>query len=184
MFERYTEKARRTIFFARYEASQWGDPMIRPEHLFLALMREDKQLLNKVLPSLQPSAALWEELGLKQTGAKLSTSIDLPLSEESKRVLAFGAEESERLGHSAIDTGHLVLALLREPGPARDLLIKRGLILEALRAKLNTPPGSAAAGNEEIVKALRSAFRTALGGRITPDLEPAVTYKARLEKEQ
>ena len=26
MFERYTEKARRVIFFARYEASQFGSP--------------------------------------------------------------------------------------------------------------------------------------------------------------
>jgi ATP-dependent Clp protease ATP-binding subunit ClpC len=28
MFERYTEKARRVIFFARYEASQLGSPYI------------------------------------------------------------------------------------------------------------------------------------------------------------
>ena len=29
MFERYTEKARRTIFFGRYEASQFGSPFVR-----------------------------------------------------------------------------------------------------------------------------------------------------------
>ena len=33
MFERYTEKARRVIFFARYEASQFGSPYIETEHL-------------------------------------------------------------------------------------------------------------------------------------------------------
>ena len=32
MFERYTEKARRVIFFARYEASQFGSPYIETEH--------------------------------------------------------------------------------------------------------------------------------------------------------
>jgi hypothetical protein len=32
MFERYTEGARRVIFFARYEASQYGSPTIEPEH--------------------------------------------------------------------------------------------------------------------------------------------------------
>ena len=37
MFERYTEKARRVIFFARYEASQFGSPCIETEHLLLAL---------------------------------------------------------------------------------------------------------------------------------------------------
>jgi hypothetical protein len=35
MFERYTEKARRTIFFARNEASQFGSPTIETEHLLL-----------------------------------------------------------------------------------------------------------------------------------------------------
>ena len=42
MFERYTEKARRVIFFARYEASQFGSPYIESEHLLLGLIREDK----------------------------------------------------------------------------------------------------------------------------------------------
>ena len=46
MFERYTEKARRVIFFARYEASQFGSPYIETEHLLLGLLREDKALPN------------------------------------------------------------------------------------------------------------------------------------------
>ncbi len=44
MFERYTEKARRTIFFARYEASLFGSPYIETEHLLLGLLREDKAI--------------------------------------------------------------------------------------------------------------------------------------------
>ena len=51
MFERYTEKARRVIFFARYEASQYGSPYIETEHLLLGLMREDKALANRFLRS-------------------------------------------------------------------------------------------------------------------------------------
>ena len=39
MFERYTEKARRVIFFARYEASQYGSTYIETEHLLLGLLR-------------------------------------------------------------------------------------------------------------------------------------------------
>jgi hypothetical protein len=50
MFERYTEKARRVIFFARYEASQFGAPAIEPEHLLLGLMREDKTLTGRFFP--------------------------------------------------------------------------------------------------------------------------------------
>ena len=44
MFERYTEKARRTIFFARYEASQFGSPRIEAEHLLLGLLHESPPL--------------------------------------------------------------------------------------------------------------------------------------------
>ncbi len=51
MFERYTEKARRVIFFARYEASQYGSPYIETEHLLLGLLREDKALANRFLRS-------------------------------------------------------------------------------------------------------------------------------------
>ena len=51
MFERYTEKARRVIFFARYEASQFGSPFIETEHLLLGLLREEEGLANLVLSS-------------------------------------------------------------------------------------------------------------------------------------
>jgi ATP-dependent Clp protease ATP-binding subunit ClpC len=48
MFERYTEKARRVIFFARYEASNYGGPYIESEHVLLALLREDDALANRL----------------------------------------------------------------------------------------------------------------------------------------
>ena len=49
MFERYTEKARRVIFFARYEASQFGSPYIETEHLLLGLLREEKSFAAEIL---------------------------------------------------------------------------------------------------------------------------------------
>ena len=49
MFERYTERARRVLFFARYEASQLGTRSITPEHLLLGLLREGKGLASRVL---------------------------------------------------------------------------------------------------------------------------------------
>ena len=52
MFERYTEKARRVIFFARYEASMFGSPCIEAEHLLLGLLREDPALASMALPSV------------------------------------------------------------------------------------------------------------------------------------
>ena len=51
MFERYTEKARRVIFVARYESRKFGSPYIETEHLLLGLLREDKALANRFLRS-------------------------------------------------------------------------------------------------------------------------------------
>ena len=115
MFERYTEKARRVIFFARYEASQFGSPCIETEHLLLGLLREDKALANRFLRSSASVESIRKQIEAHTTlREKVSTSVDLPLSHECKRVLAYGAEEAERLNHKHIGTEHLLLGLLRE----------------------------------------------------------------------
>ena len=68
---------------------------------------------------------------------KVSTSMDLPLSRECKRVLAYGAEESERLNHKHIGTDHLLLGLLRkEECFAAQLLRERGLTLDSVRGQV------------------------------------------------
>ena len=55
MFERYTETARRTIFFARYEASQFGSTVIGTEHLLLGMLREDRGLALRFLGDESPA---------------------------------------------------------------------------------------------------------------------------------
>jgi len=120
MFERYTEKARRVIFFARYEASQFGSPYIETEHLLLGLLREDKALTNRFLRSHASVESIRKQIEAHTTiREKVSTSVDLPLSNECKRVLAYAAEEAERLGHKHIGTEHLLLGLLRKRSALR-----------------------------------------------------------------
>jgi hypothetical protein len=132
VFERYTEAARRTIFFARYEASQLGSQYIEPEHLLLALFREDKVLKTKIpLTAIEKIRREIEDKGRRPHS--ISTSVDIPLNNESKRVLSYGAEESERLRQSFIDSGHLLLGLLRESQEMAELLRPHGITLEAYR---------------------------------------------------
>lgn len=144
MFERYTEKARRVIFFARYEASQYGSPYIETEHLLLGLLREDHPLARKVMgsggtpsePSLESIKRKISDRGM--LGKKFPTSVDLPLSNESKRVLAYAAEEAERLAHRHIGTEHLLLGLLSEKKSfAAQLLNEEGVTLEDTREKFS-----------------------------------------------
>ena len=138
MFERYTEKARRVIFFARYEASQFGSPYIETEHLLLGLLREDKALTNRFLRSHASVESIRKQIEQHTTiREKVSTSVDLPLSNECKRVLAYAAEEAERLSHKHIGTEHLLLGLLREEKCfAAEILQERGLRLPAIREEL------------------------------------------------
>lgn len=111
MFERYTEKARRTIFFARFEASHAGSPYIETEHLLLGLLRESAGVVRQHL-KIDPTE-LSNRLTKKHAGPKISTSVDLPLDSDSKLALANAAQESERLAHKMIGTEHLLLGLMQ-----------------------------------------------------------------------
>src|SRR5215467_10786406 len=141
MFERYTEKARRVIFFGRYEASQFGSSYIEPEHLLLGILREDKTLVSRLkLAAAGGIEAIRKEIERHTTvREKVSTSVDLPLSNEGKRMLAFAAEEAERLSHKHIDVGHLLLGMLREEKClGAELLRQRGVQLASARDLIRT----------------------------------------------
>src|SRR5258708_6358752 len=99
MFERYTERARQAIFFARYESSAAGCLHIEPRHVLLGALRADTALAKVagigagVIDSLR-----------KPCGPPCSQQRDLPLSDVSKRALAHGAEYAHKLNHQNIDT--------------------------------------------------------------------------------
>ncbi len=139
MFEKYTEKARRVIFFARYEASQFGSQYIETEHLLLGLIREDKALTNRFFPKANASIdSIRKEIeGRSTIRDKVSTSVELPFSDECKRALNAAADESERLAHKHIGTEHMLLGLLREEkSVAAEILRERGLRLSIIREEL------------------------------------------------
>jgi ATP-dependent Clp protease ATP-binding subunit ClpC len=111
MFERYNERARRAIFFARYEASEFGSPAIETEHLLLGLLRADQSLVERL--AALPASTAWIRKRIEARvpmREKIPTSVDLPLSEECMRVLLAAAETNDK----SIDTEHLLIALQRE----------------------------------------------------------------------
>src|SRR5262250_1372216 len=143
VFERYTEKARRVIFFARYEASQYGSPYIETEHLLLGLMREDKALANRFLRQQGSIESIRKEIEARITiRERISTSVEVPLSAECKRILNMAAEEAERLGVKHVGTEHLLLGILREEKCfGAEILMERGLRLSSLREELARTTG-------------------------------------------
>src|SRR4026209_280464 len=136
MFERYTERARRVLFFARYEASQLGSISIETEHLLLGLIREGKGLTSRIFARSHLSLEnIRKEIeGRTVFRDKVSTSVEIPFSAETKRVLQFAAEEADRLLHQAIGTEHLLLGILREErSAAASILMAHGMRLHAGR---------------------------------------------------
>ena len=185
MFERYTEKARRVIFFARYEASQFGSPYIETEHLLLGLLREDKALTNRFLRSHASIESIRKQIeGRTTIREKGSTSVDLPLSQECKRVLAYAAEEAEKLQHKHIGTEHLLLGLLREDKSfAAEILHDRGLRLTAIREELGRAQTEKATASRTKETSLLAEFsRDLTQAAAENQLDPLVGREAELER--
>jgi ATP-dependent Clp protease ATP-binding subunit ClpC len=183
MFERYTEKARRVIFFARYEASQFGSPHIESEHLLLGLLREDKALTNRFLGSARSMEPIRRQIEAHTTiRESVPTSVDLPLSDECKHVLAYAGEQAEQLGHKHIGTEHLLLGLLREEKCfAAEILRERGVQLAAVREQLERAPHPVPVRNPVESAPLTELFKDLTQAAIDGQLEPVVGRDLELD---
>jgi uncharacterized protein (TIGR03435 family) len=116
MFERYTEQARRALFFARYEAFQRGSPDIETEHLLLALFRDEQSVTARVFARARLSLdEIRRQVDARTSQhAPLSESSEVQFSGDTKRVLHYAAQEADRLLHNHIGSEHLLLGLFRE----------------------------------------------------------------------
>jgi hypothetical protein len=139
MFERYTELARRTLFFARYEASQSGSLSIEPAHLLLGLMRENKGATASILARAQITRADLH-VGAEPATAATSLRTEIPFTATTKRVLQQASVEADALGHRHIGPAHLLLALLAEDVGISTLVTSRGVTIDEIKkAALEEP---------------------------------------------
>jgi hypothetical protein len=139
MFERFTGRALRVIFFARDEASQLGSMGIDTEHLLLGLIRESKGLTDRLFRDAGIALDDLRDEALRRVpaGSKTPTSAEIPFSAAAERVLRHAAQEAERLLHDYVGTEHLLLGLLCEQGSvAADVLTSRGLRLDRVREEI------------------------------------------------
>ena len=139
MFERFNEHVRRSLFFARYEASRSSSRSIALQHVLLGMLREADPAFNELLRSrgIEPRELREELFGERVTIERVSTSPDLPLAEETKKALAFAVHEAESMGHANVGSEHLVLGLLRVEGStATEYLSAHGIELFQLREEV------------------------------------------------
>lgn len=145
MFEKYTEKARRVIFFSRYEAGTQGAQAIEPEHILLGIMREDKPLLQRLLPDPGPALdAIHKQISSNAAqGPEKPASVDMPLSPAAKQALMKASEASHRLGHGRIGPEHLLIGIVETPqSDASRILVELGVTADRIAACIGKGPSA------------------------------------------
>jgi ATP-dependent Clp protease ATP-binding subunit ClpC len=122
--------------------------VIETEHLLLGVLREDKAHLDLYLPSTDSIATIRKQIEEHSVvsekslpNEKLSARMDLTLSDECERVLAYAEEEAGKLGHERIVPAHLILGLLMEEDSfAAQLLREHGAEIGRIRSGLTANP--------------------------------------------
>jgi ATP-dependent Clp protease ATP-binding subunit ClpC len=190
MFERYTERSRRVIFFARYEALQYGSQVIAPEHILLGLMREDKSLAAKFLPfkhSLTVDTMRREVEERIVVRDRKPQSSELHLSAATKQILFYANEESRQLKNRHIGPEHLLLGIVREERSiAAEILFGYGIRLQDIRDEMMRQsgiPGVLAAGADTAKPAgLAEYTRDLTADAAAGKLDPLVGRDPELER--
>jgi len=179
MFERFTEKARRVIFFARFEASQYGSPYIETEHLLLGLLREDRALAKWLPGQINVEPGIRAEIESRITRReRISTSVEVPLTAECIKVLHLAMETAERLGHRFVGTEHLMIGILQLEGSfAAQILKARGLKPEPIQARLKISPSPIHAASATIGSVL--ALNSFLAGLKWLNSEDLMSFFAK-----
>ncbi|MGI8848722.1 MAG: ATP-dependent Clp protease ATP-binding subunit [Pyrinomonadaceae bacterium] len=190
MFERYTKKARQVIFFARYEALQYGSQVIAPEHILLGLMREDKNIFARFFSFRNNLTVeivrreIEERIVLHE---RISQSAELNLAPDTKRILAFANDESIQLQNRHIGPEHLLLGLVRETrSTAAEILSLYGLQIQRVReeiAQQNGSPNFHAADREKSdTPHLQEFTRDLTAAAAAGKLDPLIGREAEIER--
>ena len=137
MWQRFTERARRVVFFAQEEAGRLGENHVSTEHLLLGILRDDNrasQLFHRLDVSLERLRAELEKQAARGDGR---TNADMELAPRAKRVLDLAYDEARLLNNNFIGTEHLLLGLIREgEGLAGRVLHKFGMDLKRTQQEL------------------------------------------------
>ncbi|HMK48740.1 MAG TPA: ATP-dependent Clp protease ATP-binding subunit [Thermodesulfovibrionales bacterium] len=116
MFEKFTERGRKVIIYAKEEAEKRQNDYLGTEHLLLAVLKEDDGLPVAILKrmGITPEEIRMEiERNLPQ-GTNIMTFGDIPFTPRAKKVLELAVEEARLLGHNYIGSEHIFLGLIRE----------------------------------------------------------------------
>ncbi len=116
MFEKFTERGRKVIVYAREEAERLQNDYLGTEHILLGTLREEDGIPVSVLRKMGidvDQIRMEVERNLPSSGNTLTFG-DIPFTPRAKKVLEYAVEEARLLGHNYIGSEHLLLGLIRE----------------------------------------------------------------------
>ncbi|MBV9793339.1 MAG: hypothetical protein JO016_05300 [Actinobacteria bacterium] len=138
MFERFTDRARKTIVQAQEESRALRHDYIGPEHILLALMDDSRGLGFLVLADQGiTEARVREQLNLVANTDREPPAGHIPFTPAAKQTLELSLRESLQLSDRYIGTEHILLGLIRqEDNPAADALRELGVTIDDARAQV------------------------------------------------
>ncbi len=138
MWQRFTERTRRVIFFAQEEAARFGENYVGTEHLLLGLVRESDSVAARILERMGVSLQrIRQEVERAITRGEGRLGQEMQLTPRAKRVIDLAYEEARQLNNNYIGTEHLLLGLIRESeGVAGRVLARLGVDLERTRREV------------------------------------------------
>lgn len=160
MWQRFSERARKAIFYAQEFAQASGSRYVCPEHLLLGCLKEPENSACRLLEKSGVSvAALRQYAEARLVKRKPTPSQDMTVDVHGKKVIDLAYDEARRFGHDALGTTHLLLGIVSlDYGITRDVLLEAGVVLETLRSHVERSPRPVTLG-EIIPKSTRTHVR-------------------------
>ncbi len=174
--DRYTDGAKKTVYYAKKEALRCGHPSLRTEHILLGLLKDSDNTGCAVLRECgMDLRAVRAKLSLRMTAGGTSPPTDeIPFSVSARRVLRYSANEAKSMNHRYVGTEHLLLGLIRErSGLASDVLHEMGVNLLMVKRRIletttmeHVPPGKS--GSPALDEIGRDLTRLGAEGNLDP----------------
>src|SRR2546426_5856289 len=160
-FDRFNDRAKRTLALAQDEAIRFNHNYIGVEHLLLGLIREGEGVAARVLNSLgvDLSKARTSVEFIIGRGDSTTAPSEITLSPRTKKVIELAIDEARKLGHSHVGTEHLLLGIVREAGSiGAGVLQSLGVSLDEVRHRVIAVLGNQRGGGGDIVQTTPADF--------------------------
>src|SRR3979490_268759 len=171
-FDKFTEKAQEALQGAAELARDNGQQAVEPEHLLLALVREEEGVARTLLERAGTSVQALEPalISSVERFPRVSGGTQPYLSPALNKTLEMAEQEAARLKDDYISTEHLLLALadhkiLKEAGATHDALLKA---LRQIRGNQRVTDQNPESKYQSLEKYGRDLTKLAAEGKLDP----------------